>query len=140
MNFRRARATEVSINLTPLIDVVFLLLIFFMVSSRFLEFSQLTVNLPEASSAAGSNDLALVLFVDAHGQMRLNGRPVPSDAEGLEWAIQQQINGNNDIPMTLSADAMTPHQYVVTALDVASRLDIKQLTIATQPINERGTR
>jgi biopolymer transport protein ExbD len=72
--------------------------------------------------------------------MRLNGRPVPSDAEGLKRAMQQQINGNNDIPMTLSADAMTPHQYVVTALDVASRLDIKQLTIATQPINERGTR
>jgi len=140
MNFRRARATEVSINLTPLIDVVFLLLIFFMVSSRFLEFSQLTVNLPEASSGAGPNELSLVLSVDAHGQMRLNGQPVPGDAAGLERAMQQQINGNSDIPMTLSADAMTPHQYVVTALDVAARLDIKQLTIATQPVAERGTR
>jgi len=139
MNFRRARATEVSINLTPLIDVVFLLLIFFMVSSRFLEFSQLTVNLPEASSGAGSNELSLVLSVDAHGQMRLNGQPVPSEAAGLERAMQQQINGNSDIPMTLSADAMTPHQYVVTALDVAARLGIKQLTIVTQPVAEGGT-
>ena len=140
MNFRRLDRREVAINLTPLIDVVFLLLIFFMVSSRFSEFSQLTVNFPEAESGAGSDDMPLLLIVDANGQMRLNGERVPSDAAGLKQEIRRQINGNSDISMTLSADAMTPHQYVVTALDVAAQLNLKQLTIATQPLSERGMR
>lgn len=140
MNFRRLHRSEVSINLTPLIDVVFLLLIFFMVSSRFSELSQLTVNLPEAESGSGANEMSLVLMVDANGQMRLNGQQVPSDALGLEQAMRRQINGNSDIPMILSADAMTPHQYVVTALDVAAQLNLRRLTIATQPVSERGTR
>ena len=140
MNFRRLDRREVAINLTPLIDVVFLLLIFFMVSSRFSEFSRLTVNLPEAESGTGFDDAPLVLIVDANGQMRLNGERVPSDAAGLKQEIRRQINGNSDISMTLSADAMTPHQYVVTALDVAAQLNLKQLTIATQPLSERGMR
>lgn len=140
MNFRRLHRSEVSINLTPLIDVVFLLLIFFMVSSRFSELSQLTVNLPEAESGSGANEMSLVLMVDANGQMRLNGQQVPSDALGLEQAMRRQIDGNSDIPMILSADAMTPHQYVVTALDVAAQLNLRRLTIATQPVSERGTR
>ena len=140
MNFRRQLRADVSINLTPLIDVVFLLLIFFMVSSRFSDFTQLTVNLPEAKGAPSSLDEALLLTVDADGQMRLNGERVPNDPTGLGEAIQRQIGGNSDIPVTLSADAMTPHHYVVTALDVASQLDLKQLTIATQPQSERGSR
>jgi biopolymer transport protein ExbD len=140
VNFRRLDRREVAINLTPLIDVVFLLLIFFMVTSRFSEFSQLTVNLPEAKGGVRSDDTSLVLIVDANGQMRLNGEGVPSDAAGLEYEIRRKINGNSDIAMTLSADAMTPHQYVVTALDVAAQLNLKQLTIATQPLSERGMR
>jgi len=140
MNFRRLRRSEVAINLTPLIDVVFLLLIFFMVSSRFSELTQLSVNLPEGESGACFTDMPLLLIVDASGQMRLNGEPVPSDAPGLKQAMLRQINGNSDTPVTLSADAMTPHHYVVTALDVAAQLNLKQLTIATQPVSERGLR
>ena len=140
MNFRRLPRADVSINLTPLIDVVFLLLIFFMVSSRFSEFTQLTLTLPEAEGEVASTDVSLLLTVDANGEMRLNGRQVPSDAVGLEVAIQRQINGNSDMPVTLSADAMTPHHYVVTVLDVAAQLNLRQLTIATQPVSERGIR
>ena len=132
MNFRQLRRPEVSINLTPLIDVVFLLLIFFMVSTSFSELTQLMVDLPEAEGAPASTDTTLLLVVDVEGNMTLDGAPVPNDARGLSEALHQRLSGNTDIPVTLSADAMTPHQYVVTAIDVAAQLNITRLTIATK--------
>ena len=132
MNFRQLRRPEVSINLTPLIDVVFLLLIFFMVSTSFAELTQLLVDLPGAEGAPASTDTMLLLVVDVEGNMTLDGAPVPNDARGLSEALHQRLSGNTDIPVTLSADAMTPHQYVVTAIDVAAQLNITRLTIATE--------
>ena len=132
MNFRQLRRPEVSINLTPLIDVVFLLLIFFMVSTSFSELTQLVVDLPEAEGIPASADNTLLLVVDVQGNMTLDGEPVPNDASGLSAALRQRLSGNADISVTLSADAMTPHQYVVTAIDVAAQLNITRLTIATE--------
>ena len=132
MKFRKLRRPEVSINLTPLIDVVFLLLIFFMVSASFSELTQLVVDLPEAEGGPASADTALLLVVDEAGNMTLDGAPVPNDARGLSEALRQRLSGNIDIPVTLSADAMTPHQYVVTAIDVAAQRNITRLTIATE--------
>ena len=132
MNFRQLRRPEVSINLTPLIDVVFLLLIFFMVSTSFSELTQLVVDLPEAEGTPASADNTLLLVVDVQGNMTLDGEPVPNDASGLSAALRQRLSGNADISVTLSADAMTPHQYVVTAIDVAAQLHITRLTIATE--------
>ena len=132
MNFRQLRRPEVSINLTPLIDVVFLLLIFFMVSTSFSELTQLMVDLPEAEGASASTNTTLLLVIDVEGNMTLDGAPVPNDARGLSEALRQRLSGNTDIPVTLSADAMTPHQYVVTAIDVAAQLNITRLTIATE--------
>ena len=132
MNFRQLRRPEVSINLTPLIDVVFLLLIFFMVSTSFSELTRLVVDLPEAEGAPASTNTTLLLAVDVEGNMTLDGAPVPNDARGLSEALRQRLSGNTDSPVTLSADAMTPHQYVVTAMDVAAQLNITRLTIATE--------
>ena len=132
MNFRQLRRPEVSINLTPLIDVVFLLLIFFMVSTSFSELTQLVVDLPEAEGSPATTDEALILTVDVAGNMTLNGESVPNDTRGLSLALRQHLSGNTDIPVTLLADAMTPHQYVVTAMDVAAQLNITRLTIATE--------
>ena len=132
MNFRQLRRPEVSINLTPLIDVVFLLLIFFMVSTSFSELTQLVVDLPEAEGTPASADSTVLLVVDVQGNMTLDGEPVPSDAGGLSAALRQRLSGNTDIPVTLSADAMTPHRYVVTAIEVAAQLNITRLTIATE--------
>ena len=132
MNFRQLRRPEVSINLTPLIDVVFLLLIFFMVSTSFSELTQLVVDLPEAEGAPASTDTTLLLVVDVEGNMTLDGAPVSNDARGLSEALRQRLTGNTDIPVTLSADSMTPHQYVVTAIDVAAQLNITRLTTATE--------
>ena len=132
MNFRQLRRPEVSINLTPLIDVVFLLLIFFMVSTSFSELTQLVVDLPQAEGTPASADTSVLLVVDVAGNMTLDGEPVPNNVRGLSAAMGERLSGNTDIPVTLSADAMTPHQYVVTAMDVAAQLNITRLTIATE--------
>ena len=132
MNFRQLRRPEVSINLTPLIDVVFLLLIFFMVSTSFSELTQLVVDLPEAEGMPASAEAAMLLSIYATGNMTLNGAPVPNDTLGLSAAMRDYLRGNTDIPVTLSADAMTPHQFVVTAIDVAAQLNLERLTIATE--------
>ena len=132
MNFRQLRRPEFSINLTPLIDVVFLLLIFFMVSTSFSELTQLVVDLPQAEGAPATTNTTLLLVVDVEGNMTLDGAPVPNDARGLSEALRQRLSGNTDIPVTLSADAMTPHQYVVTAIEVAAQLNITRLTIAVE--------
>ena len=132
MNFRQLHRPEVSINLTPLIDVVFLLLIFFMVSTSFSELTQLVVDLPEAEGAPASTNATLLLVVDVEGNMTLDGEPVPNNVRGLSAAMGERLSGNTDIPVILSADAMTPHQYVVTAMDVAAQLNITRLTIATE--------
>ena len=132
MNFRHARRPDVSINLTPLIDVVFLLLIFFMVSTSFSELTQLTVNLPEADGASAPDEIGLVVVIDSAGNVTVGGDPVPNEAEGLYRALEAAANGNFDVPVTLSADVMTPHQYVVMVLDVASLLGLQRVTIAAE--------
>ena len=101
-----------------------------MVSTSFSELTQLVVDLPEAEGSPATNDEALILTVDVAGNMTLNGESVPNDARGLSLALRQQLSGNTDIPVTLSADAMTPHQYVVTAMDVAVQLNITRLTLS----------
>lgn len=132
MKFRRQRRDELSPNLTPLIDVVFLLLIFFMVSTSFTTRTQLAVNLPEAEGVATTRTSQLELSIDATGEFRLNGAVVPSDASGLRRALREAAGERRDMPMTIAADGSAAHQYVVTALDTASRLGFQQLTIATQ--------
>ena len=137
MTSRQARRPEVSINLTPLIDAMFLLLIFFMVSTSFTDLTQLTVYLPKVRGASASDEVGLVVDIDSAGVITVGGDPVPNDAEGLYLALEVAANGNFDVPVPLSADAMTPHQYVVTVLDVASQLELQHLTIATESmINE----
>ena len=137
MTFRQARRPEVSINLTPLIDAVFLLLIFFMVSTSFTDLTQLTVYLPKVRGASASDEVGLVVVIDSAGVTTVGGDPVSNDAEGLYRVLEAAANGNFDVPLPLSADAMTPHQYVLTVLNVASQLELQRLTIATESmINE----
>ena len=132
MNFRQLRRPEVSITLPPLIDVVFLLLTFFMAATSVSELTQLVAELPEAEGRPASAEAAMLLSIDATGNMTLNGAPVPNDTLGLTAAMRDYLRGNTDIPVTLSADAMTPHQFVVTAIDVAAQLNLERLTIATE--------
>jgi len=134
MNLRPDRSDErVDINLTPLIDVVFLLLIFFMVSTTFDRHAKLKVELPEASATMQQQqDEPVVLSIDAKGNYFINDRQlVNTTVETLKIALQKTVADKQDVSLVLRADANTPHQSVVRAMDAASQLGLTRLSIAT---------
>ena len=135
MNLRPGHrsAESVDVNLTPLIDVVFLLLIFFMVSTTFDRHAKLKVQLPsaEAKMQQQTKD-PVVLSIDAKGKYYINDRQVVNtQLNTLKAALQKTIDNNPDITLLLRADGRTPHQSVVRAMDAASQLGITKLSIAT---------
>jgi len=137
MNLRPDKREEsVEVNLTPLIDVVFLLLIFFMVTTTFDRHARLKVSLPESSAkAAQQQQEPLVLSIDASGNYFLNDRQIVNQQlETLKQALKKTIGPSadyTDIALVLRADANTPHQAVVRAMDAASQLGLTKLSIAT---------
>lgn len=137
MRFARRVREEVDINLTPLIDVVFLLLIFFMVSTTFTKETHLSIDLPEASAQSSrAADLQIEISITKNGDYAINGVAlINSQPETLTNAINKVSNNDNAIPMVITADSATPHQSVVTALDVAGQLGFTQLSITTQLTN-----
>ena len=129
----RPRA-EPEVNLTSLIDVVLLLLIFFMVSTSFVKQSQITIRLPESESVPAPQEAVeqIDIMITEQGVYFVNGRElVNSRPETIRNALRRVSNGNFDLPLTISADASARHQYVVTAMDVAGRLGFVQINIAT---------
>lgn len=134
MNLRPGHKEEsVEVNLTPLIDVVFLLLIFFMVTTTFDRHAKLKVSLPESSEKATQQQSdPLVLSIDAKGNYFINGRQVVNQSlDTLKQALQKIIGENTDMALVLRADANTPHKAVVRAMDAASQLGLTKLSIAT---------
>jgi biopolymer transport protein ExbD len=141
MDLRPGHKEEsVDINLTPLIDVVFLLLIFFMVSTTFDRHARLKVSLPESSARATQQQVEpLVLSIDAKGNYYLNERQIVNQQiDTLKQALLKSVKEGQDIrelSMILRADANTPHQSVVRAMDAASQLGMTKLSIATVESN-----
>ena len=133
MKFSTQNTEDIDLNLTPLIDVVFLLLIFFMVSTTFQKDAELQVSLPEASQDPVPQDAeALEIAINSRGQYFLDGRELTNNRlETLRAAISKLSRGKRDIPLIIRADANTPHQAVVTAMDAAAQLGMLQLSIAT---------
>jgi len=129
----RQRA-QPEVNLTSLIDVVLLLLVFFMVSTSFVKQSQITIRLPEAESTAIVQEVPqqIDIMITAAGTYLVNGRELINNrAETIRNALQKTSGNNNNLPLTISADANAKHQDVVTAMDVAGRLGFTQISIAT---------
>ena len=126
--------TPPEVNLTSLIDVVLLLLIFFMVSTSFVKESKITISLPQADNSAIVEETPgqIDIMITETGTFLVNGRElINSRPETLRNAIQKVSDGNSDLPLTISADANATHQNVVTAMDVAGRLGFVQISIAT---------
>lgn len=129
----RPRA-QLEVNLTSLIDVVFLLLIFFMVSTSFVKQSQISIRLPEAGSASiiEESPHQIDIMITETGTYIVNGLELINNRpETIRNALQKVSAGNNDLPMTISADANARHQHVVTVMDVAGRLGFTRINIAT---------
>ena len=140
MKLSRQAAEDPEIDLTSLIDVVFLLLIFFMVSTTFERQAALKIDLPEASAQAQANDdpRQVELAIDASGVMYLNDRQlVDSSPATISAALEELAGDARDLPLVIRADAQTPHHYVVTAMDVVGSLGFTRLSIATERLDEQ---
>ncbi|MCZ6565608.1 MAG: biopolymer transporter ExbD [Gammaproteobacteria bacterium] len=133
MNFSRAETDRLEVNLTPLIDVVFLLLIFFMVTTTFNQQAELRVDLPEASAEEQSLDvIPIEITIDRTGMYFVNGTNlVNNEAKTLMQSLQKIVSDDKDRGVIIRADAATPHQAVITAMDTVARLGITKLSIAT---------
>lgn len=139
MKFHRQHRDELAINLTPLIDVVFLLLIFFMVSTTFTRETQLTIDLPEAQGQLKETvEEQIEILVDESGSYRVNGEAlVDNRMRTLQAAIYKISTGDTTMPMTISADAQAAHQAVVQAMDAAGQMGFVHLSITTrQPASQ----
>lgn len=125
---------EPDINLTSLIDVVLLLLVFFMITTSFVQESQIGIRLPEASSSGPAQvlDKRMSISVTAQGTYMVNGQPlIDNRAATLEAAITKLAEDYSPTAINVSADANATHQNVVTAMDIAGKLGYREISIST---------
>lgn len=139
MNLRKFRREEVSVNLTPLIDVVFLLLIFFMVTTTFRDESEIEIDLPKASNKPieqVGNPLEVV--IDSEGRYYIDRNLViNTQLDTLKRALRKAKGERKSPPVIISADANAPHQSVVTAMDAARQVGLVRMSIATRNQNSQ---
>ncbi|MBP8202820.1 MULTISPECIES: biopolymer transporter ExbD [unclassified Pseudomonas] len=135
MKFRRKPRENVEINLASLIDVVFILLLFFVVTTTFTRETQLKVDLPEAATGTPPEQTELKqleILIAADGSYSLNAKQLlKSDLPSLMAALQKESEGDNSLPLIISADAKTQHQAVITAMDAAGKLGFAHLRMTT---------
>ncbi|MCG8379784.1 MAG: biopolymer transporter ExbD [Proteobacteria bacterium] len=136
MNFRSERRDEVNLDITPLIDVVFLLLIFFMVSTTFEHNSEINITLPTSSKEiTEAKPDAVNVGLDAQGNVYINDNAlVNAQIETIKTALSDALVGLNEPPIIISADAEASHQSVVRVMDAARQLGLVKITFATQEI------
>ena len=139
MNLQPGDQDEPEINLTPLIDVVFLLLIFFMVSTTFEQQSRIQIELPESSATPTESEVeSLEIVIDAQGRYFIGDRQVVNtQLKTLKAAISKAVEGREELKVIIRADASTPHQAVITALDATSQLGLTQISLATSTIEDQ---
>lgn len=133
MKLQRQETEDPKLDITPLIDVVFLLLIFFMVTTTFQKEAQLRIEIPRADQQpTATQPETLEIIIDSQGRYFLGQQEVVNTRpETLKAAIRKATDGNNERPVMIRADARTPHQSVVTAMDVLGQLGFSNLSIAT---------
>lgn len=134
MNFRRRGPEEPEINLIPFIDVLLVVLIFLMLSTTYSKYAELQIRLPLANAEPQrERPREVVLAISGDGRYAVDRRALEGrSVEMLMQALQAAVQGVQDPVIVISADASTPHQAVVTAMDAARRAGLQQLTFATQ--------
>jgi biopolymer transport protein ExbD len=140
MNLRRSRSDEPEVNLTPLIDVVFILLIFFMVSTTFQRESEIKIELPEASAepVEEKKDI-LEIVIDADGRYFIaEQQVVNTELETLKSAIVKFLGEDTDVPVVIRADRRSPYESVVRAMDATSQLGLVHMSLATSQPESGG--
>ncbi|MFP4499870.1 MAG: ExbD/TolR family protein [Candidatus Hydrogenedentota bacterium] len=133
---QRPRNRRPALNITPLIDVMFLLLIFFMVTSTFRDEAAFDVTLPQAQSATSHEQAPTQIVVRAGGRMYLDGDAVTP--EELRTALRQRIAEQPDASFVLRGDAEATYQQVVRALDIARDVGGRRLVLPMEPVRPPG--
>jgi biopolymer transport protein ExbD len=140
LNLRRSRSDEPDVNLTPLIDVVFILLLFFMVSTTFQRESEINIELPEASAEpVEEREETLEIVIDAEGHYFIDEQQVVNtELETLKQAIEKFRGERSEIPVVIRADRQTPYESVVRAMDATAQLGLLQMSLATSQPESAG--
>ncbi len=138
MNFRPRRSEEPELNLVPLVDTLLVLLIFFMLTTTFDREAEFKIQLPEASVTPTERPKqSIEIIITQQGNYSVNGKTlVNTQVETLKRAILKVAEGRADLPVIISADAKTPHQAVISAMDAAGQAGFVHLSIATQQSDE----
>ncbi len=133
MNLRTRSRDEPEINLTSLIDVVLLLLVFFMVSTSFIKATEIRLQLPQADATPRVEPaVEIEIMISAAGDYFVDGQElVNRRPETLQRALEQVAGEQRELPVTIRADGRAAHQSVVTAMDIVGRLGFSQILIAT---------
>lgn len=133
MKFRRHRRDQPELNVIPLIDILMVLLIFFMVTTTFSRQTQLHLNLPQAGAPADQAPPdGLQLEIDAHGHYRVDGQQVAGGRGGLIATLRGLVRATPQ-PLLIAADRNTPHQFVMEALDAAGQAGYSKIAFAAEP-------
>jgi biopolymer transport protein ExbD len=134
MNFHRKKKQALEITLTPMIDVVFLLLIFFMVTTTFNRETELKIKLPEAQGDEKEEQTKVInLTIDADGIYYVNNRQIINQKlSTLRKALVEAAGNTRQTPFIINADAKTPHQFVISALDIAAQIGFTRITFAAK--------
>ena len=140
MNLSPHKPEEPDVNLTPMIDVVFLLLLFFMVSTSFIRESSLKVDLPEATGQTLTEKQAPIdIIINADGHFIINDTTVLApDNTRLAELLKQAVGDRQDPHIIISADANAEYQHIVTAMDTAQQLGYTRLTLATRQTSTKS--
>ena len=120
--------------MTPLIDCVFLLLVFFMVTTVFKQPYSLQLQLPEATQAQVVEEKKLVASITADGRMEINRHPVT--LENLEQVLQREKTGTHSLTLVVRTDKKTRHRHLLDLFEVAKRVGIEKIPLATDPPTE----
>lgn len=135
MKFKRPRQDALELNLTPLIDCLLFLIVFFMLTTTFAKQGKLQIQLPQADTAPAAARQAkpIDIAVDAKGQYAVNGKVLAdATAAGLRAAVLAVAGERRDLPLVITADGRAPHQAVVTVMDLAGQLGFQSLGIGTR--------
>ena len=138
MNFRSHSAddADLGVELTPLIDVVFLLLIFFMVSSSFKDETRLALDLPESAAESSTVLQALDVVISADGDYHINGDLVAHpDIESLKLSLRAAASGRTDPTVVIAADRHASHGDVVRLLEAARQLNFLKISFTAERNN-----
>ncbi len=130
MQFRPGKRRKVFINITSMIDVMFMLLVFLMISSTFLDQPGIKLELPSAESSTVVEQKDYVLFVDKAGKMYLNDKDIALD--NLEARIKDALPKMKDSALILKADQDVTHGTVVRIMDIVRKGGVKKLIIGTK--------